>query len=134
MITNNIGLIIAISIALSFVIPLVNIGLIMGSHLIKKHNNKQLQNKKSNTSSQKIIFEDKSLSRKLNLIDNKGTPNDTDDDTIKSTNIKIITDNIHNNNNYIIPITTFLTNLLAIVFVSIFTLKSFKKKGKLSKI
>ena len=132
--TNNIGLIIAISITLSFIIPLVNIGLIMGSHIIKKHNNKQLQNTKYHISNQKIIFEDKSVLRKLNLIDNKGTPNNTDDDTVKSTNIKIINNNEHNNNNYIIPVTMFLTNLLAIIFISIFTLKSYKKKGKLDKI
>jgi hypothetical protein len=70
---NDVGLIIGISIALSFVVPLVDIGLFMGYKIFKK------------------------------------------DDKIKM-------------KDYIIPITTFISNLMAVVIVSFITIY-LKKKG-----
>ena len=131
---NNITLIIGISIALSFVAPLINIGLIMGTHLIQKMSNyKQLKENKKNSliKNYKLLFLDEDIWKnklKLFTIDNGNKVS-------APTKIKLISDKvIHNNRNYIIPIAKFISNLLAIILISFITLKHYKKKGKLGKI
>lgn len=132
---NNITLIIGISIALSFVVPLINIGLIMGTHFIQKIGDyKELKegDKHSLIKNYKLLFTNENIWKdKLELY----YKNEEGVSIQYNTGIKLISDKvIHNNRNYIIPIAKFISNLLAIILISFITLKHYKKKGKLGKI